>query len=74
MTILVEDRKRIHKKPSYRFAVAWIAANDEAGSSDATDREIVAGYVSTLLVADLFGCDPALVAADVVSRRLAGIG
>lgn len=51
---------------SYRRGVEWIALNDEAGSSDAED---VAGYISTLLLADLFGVEPERVARDVVRYR-----
>jgi hypothetical protein len=40
------------KRASYRFGVRWIAENDEPES---VDVEEVAGYVSTLLLADLFG-------------------
>lgn len=67
--ITVENRKRVFKSPSYRFGVQWIAINDDPGSGDALDVESVRGMVSVLLIADLFGCDPLLVASDVVSER-----
>jgi hypothetical protein len=55
------------KRASYREACEWIAANDNAGNGD--DEEAVAGYVSTLLVADLFGVEPGRVGRDVMRRR-----
>lgn len=55
------------KRQGYKFGVAWIAANDNSGNGD--DVETVAGYVSTLLLADLFGKEPAAVAADIVRYR-----
>lgn len=57
------------KRASYRHAVAWIAENDDAGSADAVLVEHVASYISTLLVADIFGLDEYRVARDVVRRR-----
>jgi hypothetical protein len=54
------------KRASYRFVVAWIADNDEPNDFDPAS---VGGYISTLLLADLFGKDPATVAADVVRYR-----
>lgn len=56
------------KRASYREAVAWIAYNDSPGDDD--DLEAVSGYVTTLLVADLFGVDAAKVARDVMKVRL----
>lgn len=58
------------KRASYRYGVEWIAVNDDAGSSDATDIPSVSGYISTLLLADLFGKEPDDVACDVVKYRL----
>lgn len=55
------------KRASYRAAVAWIAANDEAGSDDRL--EAVSSYVTTLLIADIFGVDEARVGADVLRIR-----
>ena len=46
--------------------MAWIAENDDAGTLDA---DIIAGYVSTLLLADLFHKEPAVVAQDIVRVR-----
>lgn len=73
-------RKVVIKQASYREGVEWIALNDNAGGDDPrtcrTDgeaqramRENIAGYVSTLLLADLFGADPALVAHDIFRKR-----
>lgn len=50
----------------YRFGVAWIAANDETADLDV---ESVAGFVSTLLLADLFNKEPAKVARDIIKIR-----
>ena len=50
----------------YRYGVRWIAVNDEPGDFE-PDR--ISGYISTLLLADLFGKDPEEVAADVVTCR-----
>ena len=54
------------RRASYRFGVQWIADNDEPGDLDPED---VAYYVTTLLLADLFGKEPEAVAADIVRRR-----
>jgi hypothetical protein len=54
-------------KQGYKFGVAWIATNDNAGSRD--DTATVASYISTLLLADLFDKDPMTVAADIVKFR-----
>lgn len=54
-------------RASYRHGVKWIAHNDESGNGDgtATIRE----YISTLLLADLFGADPGRVALDIYYER-----
>jgi hypothetical protein len=60
------------KRPSYRSAVAWIARNDNAYYDrpvNSAAEENVAGYISTCLVADLFGIDPKRVAKDVMRLR-----
>jgi len=54
------------RKQGYRFGVRWIAENDEP---DTLDAEEVSGYISTLLLADLFGKDALDVARDVVRAR-----
>ena len=51
----------------YRFAVAWIAGNDEP---EELDPERVAGYISTGLVADLFEKDTFEVAEKIVEHRV----
>ena len=53
-------------RASYRHGVRWIAENDEPDSLEADEIE---GYVSTLLLADLFGKEPETVAADIVRQR-----
>ena len=50
----------------YTDAVEWIANEDEP---DETNVEKVAGYISTCLVADLFGKNRLDVARDVVGIR-----
>lgn len=57
------------RRASYRMAIRWIAANDADGDTERLDPESVRGYVSSLLVADLFDVDPARVGADVVRAR-----
>lgn len=55
------------KRASYREGVDWIAQNDNAGEGDDTD--VIAGYISTLLLADLFGVEPGQAAVDINNRR-----
>lgn len=57
------------KRASYRAAVQWIALNDSAGDDDALDVESVSGYITTALVADVFGVDATRVGKDVVRAR-----
>lgn len=54
------------KRPTYRDAVAWIAENDEPLE---TDEAAVASFLTTVLIADLFGVPEARVAADVMRHR-----
>jgi hypothetical protein len=63
------------KRASYRDAIDWIAQNDSAGDADALDEDVVSGYVTSVLVADLFDVAAQRVGADVVKRRqaLAGV-
>lgn len=61
---------RVTKRPTYFEGVAWIANNDNTGAGD--DVATIAGYVSTLLLADLFGADPHLVAIDIERARAGG--
>ena len=55
------------KRRGYRFGVTWIADNDDPSE---LDPEVVAGFISALLLADLFGVEPERVAADVIKARL----
>lgn len=55
------------KRASYRDAVDFIAQNDAAGDGDGEDA--IAGYLSSRLVAEIFGVDPAAVARDVAIVR-----
>jgi hypothetical protein len=53
-------------RASYRAGIRWIAENDEP---DSLDIEEISGYISTLLLADLFGKDPYDVARAIVRER-----
>lgn len=55
------------KRPSLREAVEWIALNDAAGDDDPVD--ILAGLVSVVLVAALFGKEPIDIARRVYKHR-----
>lgn len=57
------------KRKGYRYAVAWIALNDNPGDNESLD--ILSGYVSVALVADLFGVSQYKVAQDVWIYRSA---
>ncbi|WP_227271210.1 hypothetical protein [Roseobacter weihaiensis] len=59
----------MNRRPSYRHAVEWIALEDNPGGEDPADW--IAGYLTTHLVADLFGAEPRDVAEDVAKVRLA---
>ena len=50
----------------YKFGVAWIAVNDEPTIRDV---EEISGFISTLLLADLFDKDADKVAADILAER-----
>jgi hypothetical protein len=54
------------KMQGIKFAVQWIADNDEPGDRDV---ESVAGYTSTILVADLFEKDRFDIARRIVRAR-----
>lgn len=58
---------RIVRAQGYPVAVAWIAENDSAG--DKPVAEDIAGFISTLLVADLYGVNAERVAFDVIAYR-----
>jgi hypothetical protein len=55
------------KRASYRNAVAWIALNDETTEIDPQE---IRGFISVVLVADLFDVDALKVASDVVRYRM----
>ncbi len=59
------------KRPSYRFGVRWIAWNDNPGDNES--EEILAGYPSVALLADLFGVTPERVAKDICKFRNNGL-
>ena len=56
-------------RASYRVGVAWIANNDDDGGDGRQDESVVASYISTALLADLFGKTTEDVAKDVISYR-----
>jgi hypothetical protein len=61
------ERVRSMTRASYRFGVAWIAENDEPISRDPDE---IAGFISTLLLADLFGKEPLEVAKAIIRYRV----
>ena len=54
------------KRASYRDGILWIAENDEP---EELDVYTVEGFISTQLLADLFGKTPDHVARGVVNKR-----
>lgn len=54
------------KRRGYKFGVQWIADNDEPTLCDVED---LLGLPSLVLLADLFGKEPEIVARDVVRAR-----
>lgn len=65
----MKTKARATQRPKYREGVEWIAMNDDPGSSDSLDLEAVAGYISTHLLADLYGMDYKEVGRDVINFR-----
>lgn len=59
-------RKHVTRKPAYGDAVLWLAMNDETQEHD---QEAIAGFVTTLLAADLFGVEPRTLANDIIRAR-----
>lgn len=51
---------------SYRKAIEWIAENDEPGE---TSNEVMAGYATVQLVAELWNKPISVVAIAVVLKR-----
>lgn len=58
------------KRASYRQGVEYIALNDNDGGSDRLEVDSIAGYISTVLLADLFDVLPERVARDIIRYRL----
>jgi len=54
------------KRPSYRFAVQWIAGND---NSSTLDLQAIEQSVTVALAADMFGKSEEAVAIDVQRAR-----
>ena len=69
MTVKTEilGRKKV-TRPTLTRAVEWIAFNDEP---TCMDEEVVSGFISVLLVADLFGKESHEIAKRVVDTRRA---
>ena len=59
------------KSLKYVRGVAWIAQNDEPGNPGTRDE--IAGYVSVMLLADVFDVAAATVARDVIEWRAKSI-
>lgn len=57
------------KEELYREAIFWIAANDNPGSAEALNPKVVAGYLTVVMTADLFGVKANKVARSVVELR-----
>lgn len=55
------------KRASYRQGIEFIAMNDEPTDLDAKS---IAAYISTSLLADLFGKEPLKVAQDILKIRM----
>jgi hypothetical protein len=53
-------------RASYKFGVRWIAENDEPIAQTPEDA---VGLISILLLADLFGKTPEIVARDVFDYK-----
>jgi hypothetical protein len=66
-------RRRVNRRPTYAQAVEWLAHEDNAGAGDSVEE--ISSYVTTHLVADLFGAETTRdVAEDVArERRKAGL-
>lgn len=60
------------KRPAYRDAVAFIALEDDPAAGPNTDE--IVGYITTALVADMFGVDVERVARDVAKVRRQEVG
>jgi hypothetical protein len=54
-------------RPTFKQAVQWIAYNDNAGNGD--DVKAVSEYVTTVMVADLFGVNSLNVAEEIMKIR-----
>lgn len=50
----------------YKFAVEWIVENDDPTE---LNEEVISGYISTMLIADLFERSPKEVAKKIGKRR-----
>jgi hypothetical protein len=55
------------RHPTLKAAIEWIALNDNAGNGD--DLNTIAEYVTTALIADLFGKTPESLAVRILLLR-----
>jgi len=53
-------------RASYRHGIDWIAYNDDGAE---TDPDVIGSYMTTIMLADLFGKDPEVVAKAVAKKR-----
>lgn len=60
---------KLTKKEQERLliGVRWIAENDNPAGS--ADSEEISSYISTLLLADMFGLEPLAVARTIIKAR-----
>lgn len=64
--------KLANRRPTLEAAIEWIAHEDNAGSGDSAYQ--IAGYLTTCLAADLFGCGQNQLARRIaVARERAGL-
>lgn len=56
-------------RPKFQDAIDWIAFNDNNGSDGRLDIDEISSYISVLLVADVWGFPPSLVARKVIAVR-----
>ncbi len=53
----------------YMRGITFIALNDDNGSKDALDPETIQGYISTVLLSEVFQVDVSIIALDVIEMR-----
>lgn len=58
------------KPPIYKDCIAWIALNDNDGSKERLDLDLLEQSMTVLLLADVFGIPERSVALDVIIFRV----